>query len=74
MEWQPIETAPKSAETVLAYFPDNERTKIALVFRPDWENAHASYRCPVDDCYYVKEPTHWMPLPAPPTTKQPEEK
>lgn len=55
MEWQPIETAPKG-KLLLLYFPrEAGRNPLAEMIRAD--------RYPVG---YPRQPTHWMPLPAPP--------
>lgn len=58
MEWQPIETAPTKG-LILAW--DGEEVHIAewhpaLIFGGDWYIAEDE----------VIDPTHWMPLPAPP--------
>jgi hypothetical protein len=74
MEWQPIETAPKDGTAVLVY-PATWGSKPASIAkwnedkyaknpRPFWERD--------DDLGKVsisrgKPPTHWMPLPAPPS-------
>ena len=66
MEWQPIETAPREQmAVVILYDPAHNPTVFAghLVFG-DWEAEK------VDDDFYGDgpvHPTHWMPLPAPPT-------
>ena len=58
MEWQPIETAPKGT-TVLLYRPMmSPRDRIAIRDVRDWCGP---------SCCPSAEPTHWMPLPAPPT-------
>jgi hypothetical protein len=57
-EWQPIETAPMDHTKVLVYRPKmrgSDRIQIRAV--RDWCGAGC---CPHAD------PTHWMPLPAPP--------
>ena len=57
-QWQPIETAPKDKTLVLVYRP-NSREQIAIRVVRDWCGRAC---CP------IAEPTHWMPLPAPPET------
>lgn len=78
-EWQPIETAPKTGETLLLGF-FNQHDKW-LTLRGQWY----SYQQIEDDFEYTEEgwyetsveaddppncwptsPTHWMPLPKPP--------
>lgn len=61
MEWQPIETAPKgptlilwNGELLCTGWCDNE----GQWYCDQWAEHHAE----IDD-----DPTHWMPLPAPPT-------
>lgn len=59
--WQPIETAPKDGAWILAYWPTMPiSTYPRVVF---WDDG---WICADRDMgeYY---PTHWMPLPAPPT-------
>ena len=62
-EWQPIETAPRTGESVLWGHP------VHGVQQGHWANGPVS--CVYDeDCGYLSPftspPTHWMPLPAPP--------
>ena len=70
MSWQPIETAPKDGEAVLLWCPADE----------DWQSFVTSgwyesgifdrrwYAC-TDEQPMEPQPTHWMPLPAPPEIK-----
>lgn len=66
-DWRPIESAPEGVD-VLAFFPDAApEYAVMIVHRVDGEgaawyaqDADANPR-PLD-----VEPTHWMPLPAPP--------
>lgn len=67
-EWQSIETAPKNRTEVLASVPNwpflgakNIRNEL-LTFR------EGAWRDRMSHKYY---PTHWMPLPPPPTAEQP---
>ena len=62
MGWQPIETAPKDGRNVLLFCPraqDYGYNGIRLTWRKDgcWQGANNS----------LWPPTHWMPLPEPPT-------
>ncbi len=77
LNWQPIETAPKDASTVLvmkmhlgkilwamsAYWDDNEPCPCRPPkCRP---GTHRSWRSGLDR---IADPTHWMPLPEPPVS------
>ena len=68
MEWQPIETAPRNGTDILAYERIADTDRI-LTMRYDGvaqafvTNVHS---------FVAFEPTHWMPLPAPPITQKPE--
>jgi Protein of unknown function (DUF551) len=69
MEWQSIETAPRNHGS--EYLVSNDRGVFAAEFDPDW----------FDDGWWLisdgkdferplrgSAPTHWMPLPPPPTS------
>ena len=71
-KWQPIETAPKDGTRVLLTEEWGvvigrwcEEAQLGLCEEgPGWQ----VFEC--DDCWYsvaAENPTHWMPLPAPPT-------
>lgn len=59
--WQPIETAPKD-KNVLVVSADNDKPMRAMKTWGDW------YVFPIGHgLKLAHEPTHWMPLPEPPT-------
>lgn len=67
-KWQPIETAPKVAETAILVWT-GKAIHIATFFL-EWK--YDSWATHNTDCWVigggrVVEPTHWMPLPEPPT-------
>lgn len=68
-EWQPIETAPKDGTWILGFL---KRKVLEDQIQCYCWNAHGS-----DDDLWVnasdtndfdEQPTHWMPIPAPPAT------
>jgi hypothetical protein len=59
--WQPIETAPKN-QRILACV-SNEYWNIEIVQWHERDNAWI-----YGDFDHWMQPTHWMPLPTPPTT------
>lgn len=78
LDWQPIETAPKDGTSVLVgrWF-----TKTANGYPPKWLSDLGEYEQSADSSEYGPgwdwrwwsnwddgQPTHWMPLPAPPVT------
>lgn len=70
MEWQPIETAPKDGKRVLAFYPLFNMSRVSWhkVFYLDgplW--ACDAVRSPDR---WSDQPTHWMPLPPPPTPQE----
>lgn len=69
-KWQPIETAPKDGTAILAFFPGRRgyvaRQDVATIHWVEWgggcwNNTSSGHSIMVD------EPTHWMPLPEPPS-------
>lgn len=79
VEWQPIETAPKDGTAVIIAVPDRAHTDFIVgeaYFDPehygdgDWWWANTDYGDyhggPVSEVNY-NHPTHWRPLPAPPS-------
>ena len=61
-EWLPIETAPKDGRSVLLYQDGSIETGFWYVgsLYQHWE------------CFKgIMDPTHWMPLPKPPTEQKP---
>lgn len=76
-EWQPIESAPKNWVPVLVWAygeseeedandEDREPTYSAMVARHSDVQPGHWWLC--GTMHFVYNPTHWMPLPAPPTT------
>ena len=74
-EWQPIETAPKDGTRVLLYRPGGWPSARVTVGnysderyhtrpRPYW--THDLERMEGKVATRHRQPTHWMPLPAPP--------
>lgn len=78
MNWQPIETAPKDGTTILVFNGPNEGFytepgRIGTASYQDYTNLDNN-KWYADDCcdgVTTYNPTHWMPLPAPPTTDKP---
>jgi len=73
--WRPIETAPKdkdAPEILLGYAPDEEG--YSPPSKEGWWNVgRQRWVWSSDPNYDCPQPTHWMPLPAPPTTEAPNE-
>ena len=62
MEWQPIETAPKDGRNVLIFNEDG--------IEIGWWSRGTSEWCRQDMYLSTAQPTHWMPLPAPPNVSR----
>lgn len=62
MEWQPIESAPKDRE-VLLYFPASRPMSGRGIGHGEMMRVGALRAFP------FRAPTHWIPLPPPPTRK-----
>lgn len=62
-EWQPIETVPDTGKVVMFLVPDRE---LPIMSRGDdyWLNRVGGR----GTAYWLDGATHWMPLPAPPST------
>jgi hypothetical protein len=61
MDWQPIETAPKDGRDVLGFWPDRAEGHMAVAH---YDQDRDRFR---SDTVEWRNPTHWMPLPAPPS-------
>jgi hypothetical protein len=61
--WQPISSAPRDGTTVLLFAPGWDSSKTGWTFgKANWQD------CPFHHGGDPKyEPTHWMPLPSPPS-------
>jgi hypothetical protein len=60
-EWQPIETAPESMTSVLLFWPNNlgiEKQTVGWWYEGEF--------CDESNSEEYGQPSHWMPLPAPP--------
>ena len=75
-EWQPIETAPTDGDPVLLFGrwegelhdrDDNPGIYQAYYWDGDWYCTGGEYYSA-----YVRNPTHWMPLPKPPVSGEAE--
>ena len=76
-EWQPIETAPKEGtDVILSWWTlgSSDRKRIVQAGRFDKDNGDGEYHsetwasCFWDGWDTPPTPTHWMPLPAPPSS------
>lgn len=70
--WRPISSAPKDGTTVMVYVPDFEKITEAWFCEQTglWPHS-AAYSDEGEPCN-VGQPTHWRPLPEPPTTPEAE--
>ncbi len=69
-EWQPIESAPKN-ETFLAFQIASVRdVKYPRLFLCSWHQGDALNPPRWHDGMIGAQPTHWMPLPAPPSAPE----
>lgn len=67
-EWQTMDTAPKEGAQFLAYcdFGDGHRAFMVLEWTPKSNGFQPWLTEPQRSCD-IGAPTHWMPLPPPPT-------
>ena len=70
--WQPIDTAPRDGRVVLAYFPleglGADWCRVMPVYFSKTMQPHPWIFAGRAASSYGEGPTHWQPLPAPPTT------
>ena len=62
-EWQPIETAPKDGTRIVGYCPRQAwgpEVRIVWSKGKGWKSQHG---------WWSSNPTHWIPLPDPPTSR-----
>jgi hypothetical protein len=65
-DWQPIETAPKDGTTVIVYDPAYAQPVVPGAWDSE-EEAEGGQTWRASDAEWDRlNPTHWMPLPAPP--------
>lgn len=67
MTWQPIETAPKDGEGIIAWGPPFQRSGEMF-----WDNDIRRWVLPGLIPPPQNQPTHWRPLPEPPLSNPPE--
>src|SRR6266851_2617052 len=60
--WRPIETAPKDGTMILTFVPWLTYPKTLF-----WAKYADEWRCPATEDAHKYEPTHWLPLPTPPS-------
>ena len=62
-DWQPIDTAPRDGTVILIYRTGSgdQRATIAYV------NENGDWSCPEEFFLKRHPPTHWQPLPKPPS-------
>jgi hypothetical protein len=68
MEWQPIETAPKTNHAILIWVPEIECT-FCVTWREsiyDYPDGWAIFGGYLRQDQNLQSATHWMPLPPPP--------
>ncbi len=72
MEWQPIATAPKDGTRILTWGCLHDDSGIDMGESPRVELTKFSdvYHSWVSEEIGSHEPTHWMPLPKPPTAQR----
>ena len=63
--WQPIDTAPRDETPILLFSPDAREhvPMLGRCFDNEWYDYWSDSKPAID-----ADPTHWMPLPAPPVT------
>ena len=62
-EWQPIESAPKTGERIIAVDINDDFYEPCIVW---WQDEWRDMGDIGANGQYDYEPTHWMPIPEPP--------
>jgi hypothetical protein len=62
-EWQPIETAPKDGQTIVAFRNEIGKGAYTLIFWDDVEGQWAGLTATHEKMLAKHQPTHWIPLP-----------
>ena len=68
-QWREIDTAAKDGSWLLGWLPDEARS-YALRWDTNGRSQNPAWR---DHELFAYQPTHWMPLPAPPRRDPPEQ-
>lgn len=67
-EWQPIETAPKDGREILAFAQGSHGLNDTFFAVAQWANGDPDMWTGSGWFWpFAIRPTHWMPLPAPPS-------
>lgn len=69
MDWQPIETAPMDGTVVLVYADEHEVGWIGSAEYSLRYGCWDAIPAVAGEIYYSVNPTHWQPLPSPPSAK-----
>lgn len=60
-EWQPIESAPRTSNSILVYCPDRSNTYLVT-----WDKRDETWTIFGGANTLTEEPSHWMPRPQSP--------
>ena len=71
-EWQPIKTAPRDMTEIIVFDPTNNPPVFTAAYIDGWSCSVERRYAPKDEYFGDREkrPTHWMPLPTPPSTQE----
>jgi hypothetical protein len=65
--WQPIESAPRDWTDVLVFSPEHEGFNCQGVFSSFYDTESGQWLMYTAGGFEAIKPTHWIPLPTPPT-------
>lgn len=78
MEWRDISSAPKDGTTIILWVREHYNDHEHMLWPCEYVHGELCWQisdnCHLDYDYQILEdctPTHWMPLPPPPTDKEP---